>query len=252
MMTSIWVNIGLRCYPMPLQWRHNGRDGHSNHQPHHYLLNRLFRRKWKKNQSSASLVFGRGIHRWPVNSTHKWPVMWEMFPFDGIIMEINKQNLNYINQLTDLTLCVLVTPYRDTDLGLYWLTLLLIAWRHQAITWGISIDFASVRSSDVHLREILEEISYPTINRIGLQQLLIYNFIQISPGPLNWKLTSQCWSLAPTVITLCFVELMMTSSNGNIFRVTGHLCREFTGPRWIPRTKTSDAELWCFLWSASE
>ena len=45
---------------------------------------------------------------------------------------------------------------------------------------------------------------------------------------------------------------MMTSSNGNIFRITGHLCGEFTGPRWIPRTKASDAELWCFLWSASE
>ena len=40
---------------------------------------------------------------------------------------------------------------------------------------------------------------------------------------------------------------MMTSSNGNIFRVTGHLCGEFTGPRWIPRTKASDAGLWCFL-----
>ena len=46
--------------------------------------------------------------------------------------------------------------------------------------------------------------------------------------------------------------IMMTSSNGNIFRVTGHLCGEFTGPRWIPRTRASDAELWCFLWSASE
>ena len=30
---------------------------------------------------------------------------------------------------------------------------------------------------------------------------------------------------------------MMTSSNGNIFCVTCHLCIEFTGPRWIPRTK---------------
>ena len=40
---------------------------------------------------------------------------------------------------------------------------------------------------------------------------------------------------------------MMTSSNGNIFRVTGHLCGEFTGPRWIPHTKASDAELWCLL-----
>ena len=29
----------------------------------------------------------------------------------------------------------------------------------------------------------------------------------------------------------------MTSSNGNIFRVTGHLCGEFTGPRWIPPHK---------------
>ena len=29
---------------------------------------------------------------------------------------------------------------------------------------------------------------------------------------------------------------MMTSLNGNIFRVTGHLCGEFTGQRWIPRT----------------
>ena len=34
------------------------------------------------------------------------------------------------------------------------------------------------------------------------------------------------------------------------FRVAGHLCGEFTGPRWIPHTKASDAELWCFLWSA--
>ena len=45
---------------------------------------------------------------------------------------------------------------------------------------------------------------------------------------------------------------MMTSLNGNLFRVTVHLCWEFTGPRWIPRTKASDAGLWCFLWSAPE
>ena len=37
----------------------------------------------------------------------------------------------------------------------------------------------------------------------------------------------------------CFTAhpIMMTSSNGNIFRVTGHLCREFTGHRWIPHTQ---------------
>ena len=31
-----------------LQWRHNGRDGVLNHQPHHCLLNRVFRRNSKK------------------------------------------------------------------------------------------------------------------------------------------------------------------------------------------------------------
>ena len=36
-----------------------------------------------------------------------------------------------------------------------------------------------------------------------------------------------------------------TSSNGNIFRVTGYLCGDFTGHRWIPHTKSSGAELWC-------
>ena len=44
---------------------------------------------------------------------------------------------------------------------------------------------------------------------------------------------------------------MMTSSNENIFRVTGPLCGKFTGHRWIPLTKASDAGLWCFLWSAT-
>ena len=37
----------------------------------------------------------------------------------------------------------------------------------------------------------------------------------------------------------------MTSSNRKIFRVTGPLCGEFTGQRWIPPTKANDAELWC-------
>ena len=36
---------------------------------------------------------------------------------------------------------------------------------------------------------------------------------------------------------------MMTSSNGNIFHITGALGGEFTGHGWIPRTKASDAEL---------
>ena len=40
----------------------------------------------RKHQRSASLAFVRGIHRWPVNSPHKWPVTGKMFPFDDVIM----------------------------------------------------------------------------------------------------------------------------------------------------------------------
>ena len=35
----------------------------------------------RKHQSSASLAFTRGIHRWPVDSPHKWPVTRKSFHF---------------------------------------------------------------------------------------------------------------------------------------------------------------------------
>ena len=40
----------------------------------------------RKHQSSASLAFVRGIHRWSVNFPHKGPVTRKMFPFDDVIM----------------------------------------------------------------------------------------------------------------------------------------------------------------------
>ena len=40
----------------------------------------------RKHQSSASLAIVRGIYLWPVNSPHKGPVTWKMFPFDEVIM----------------------------------------------------------------------------------------------------------------------------------------------------------------------
>ena len=43
-------------------------------------------RRSKKHQSSASLAFVRGIHRWPVNSPHKGSVTRKMFPFDDVII----------------------------------------------------------------------------------------------------------------------------------------------------------------------
>ena len=39
-------------------------------------------------QSSTSLAFVRGIHRWPVNSPYKRPVTRKTYPFDDIIMNL--------------------------------------------------------------------------------------------------------------------------------------------------------------------
>ena len=84
------MNHKLKSYGMTshaLQWRHNECDGIWNHHCLDCLLNHLFRcRKQRKHQSSASLAFVWGIHRWPVNSPYKGPVMQKMFPFDNVIM----------------------------------------------------------------------------------------------------------------------------------------------------------------------
>ena len=50
----------------------------------------------QRKQSSVSLAFVRGIHRWPVNSPHKGPVTRKMLPFDDIIMRQEKASENTI------------------------------------------------------------------------------------------------------------------------------------------------------------
>ena len=68
------------------RWRHNGRDGVSNHQPQDCLLNHLFRRRSKKTSKLRVTGLCAGIHRGPMNSPHKWPVTRKMFPFHDVIM----------------------------------------------------------------------------------------------------------------------------------------------------------------------
>ena len=44
----------------------------------------------RKHQSSTSLPVVRGIHRWPVNSSHKGPVTRKMFPPHDVILTYAK------------------------------------------------------------------------------------------------------------------------------------------------------------------
>ena len=48
----------------------------------------------RKHQSSASLAFVRGIHRWPVVSPHKGPITQKMFSFDDVNMQSSQGDVN--------------------------------------------------------------------------------------------------------------------------------------------------------------
>ena len=65
-----------------------------------------------------------------------------------------------------------------------------------------------------------------------------------------------CCGLTTTGMPLTCKDVSLhttvTSSKKNVFRVTGPLWGESADHRWIPFTKTSDVELWYFLWSAPE
>ena len=72
----------VQCYwfdKRPLRWRHNGRDGVSNHQSHDCLRIRLFRRRSKETSKPRVTGFVRGIRRWPVNSPHEESVTAKCF-----------------------------------------------------------------------------------------------------------------------------------------------------------------------------
>ena len=65
----------------------------------------------------------------------------------------------------------------------------------------------------------------------------------IIPGDLSLNDAQHNPNILPLKIPLSFTFItqgpdysrhMITSSNGSIFHVAGHLCGEFTGPRWIP------------------
>ena len=77
------------CVGSVLQWRHNGRDGVTNHQPTAVYLTVYSDADQRKHQSSASLASVWEIHRWPVDSPHKGPVTRKIFPFDDVIMFVH-------------------------------------------------------------------------------------------------------------------------------------------------------------------
>ena len=130
-----------------LQWRYDERGGVSNHQRLDCLLDRLFRRRSKKHQGSASLVFVRGIQRWPVNSPHKGPVTRKCFHlmtsscclFRSVFKLANsKENKSFLCERTGVfpsQWASYVEKCHDVKM------LSFLAWCH-AILWRVVISFS--------------------------------------------------------------------------------------------------------------
>ena len=57
-------------------------------------------------------------------------------------------------------------------------------------------------------------------------------------------LMDELWVVFSHGLAMGCIVCLMTSSNWDIFCITGPLCGEFTGHRWILLTTASDAELW--------
>ena len=89
-----------------LHWHHNEHDGISNHQCLDYHSIVCWGTDLRKHQSSTSLTFVRGYHRWP----HKGPA----FTFDDVIMCCPfafKWNLSW------LTKCMSPAAVNHTDMS---------------------------------------------------------------------------------------------------------------------------------------
>ena len=113
------------------------------------------------------------------------------------------------------------------------------------------------RCGDITNFMIIRNKTFIWVNNIGFHIICISIPIKTEVMHIvifsDWLTVTSNWSVVPLYITACQHSLnMMTSSNGNIFHVTGPLYGEFTGHRWIPLTKASDTELCYFHWSAPE
>ena len=78
--------IGVVASEIPLLWRHNERNGVSNHRRLYCLLNHLFGRRSKK--TTMIHVTGLSERYSPVTggSPHKGPATRKTFPFDDVII----------------------------------------------------------------------------------------------------------------------------------------------------------------------
>ena len=116
----------------------------------------------RKHQSSASLAFVRGIHRWPVNSPQKWPVKRKIFPFDDVIISDMYVQIIYLD---NYIICIM-------QVYIYIISFRLIIISHHHITsqYLVATHILSWNSNQTY--DILPEILYEHRVTFGVWHIL--------------------------------------------------------------------------------
>ena len=162
-----------------------------------------------KHQSSASLPFVRGIHRWPVNFPHIGPVTRKMFPFDDVI-----KYLVHPSWLADVSTTGEFLAHRASNAETVY-----IWWRrHELHIWNILLDIPGPNESMIHIypKQIYQSVTN------GMQTRETYtkannNLIKITPflaiktnGTAYSSVRRQAWDILWTIIFI--LGFIMTTS----------------------------------------
>ena len=185
-----------------LQWRHNGHDSISNHQPHDCLLNRLFKRRSKK--TSKLRVTGLCVGDSP--GTDEFPAQ----------MASNAENVSirWRHHVRSKSPPSASTQFRLNNK--YPNTYLLYSCIDVIDKYYIHIT--------VHQNDASQRANNPTWNE---------TIVRVSADSTRRNHNVEAVVRAYMVAAL---TSMMTSSNGNIFRVIDPLWGEFISHRWIALT----------------
>ena len=213
-----------------LEWRLNGCDGVSNHQPPHCLLLDLVSCGLKKTSN----------HRGPVNSPHKWPVTRKMFPFDDVIMVTwqwcaDARGVSQQWLPGDMSHCP-PPPKKNKKKQKTNNPPPPPPPRCNDCTVDELHDRTTIQAA------LFENGRYGPRSR---QNCRWPGLTELSHGytycstTINSLTVGRCNSNFESAIfrRMLRIKMIMTSSNGDIFRVTGPLCGEFTDHRWIPLTR---------------
>ena len=134
---ALYIEYQIRFFykNISLRWRHNGRDCVSNHQPHHCLLSRLFRRRSKKTSKLrvTGLCAGNspGTGEFPAemaNNAENASIWWYHHVFAMIKTKAN-------NDTDYLTSALLAFESGNCS----WFNLLILKWWEMHIRCEISI-----------------------------------------------------------------------------------------------------------------